>query len=297
MHSTPSIGSLRLGCPVWAFEGWRGALYTRGARREDFLPQYARVFGAVEGNSTFYGLPAEATVRRWAAEAPPGFRFCFKFPRTVTHERQLVDAGRDTEAFLRLMALLPDRLGPLLLQLGPGFGPRHLDDLDRYLGSLPRGFACAVEVRHAGLYDDGPAEAAFDALLAAHGAARCNFDTADVFGAEAADASTAQAQSRKPRLPWRAAAPAGPAFVRFVGRNAVEDSVPALAQWVAPVVDWLASGREVYFFTHTPDDAAAPHLARRFHGMLREALPALPPLAPFPGEVEPAPTVQGGLFD
>jgi uncharacterized protein YecE (DUF72 family) len=297
MNAIGPPGALRLGCPVWAFEGWRGSLYTRGARREDFLPQYARVFGAVEGNSTFYGLPAAATVRRWAAEAPAGFRFCFKFPRGVTHERQLVEAGRDTDAFLRLMALLPDRLGPLLLQLGPGFGPRHLDDLDRYLGALPRGFACAVEVRHAGLYDDGPAEAALDALLAAHGASRGNFDTADVFGAEAADASTAQAQSRKPRLPWRAAAPAGPAFVRFVGRNAVEESLPALARWVAPVAAWLSAGREVYFFTHTPDDAAAPHLARRFHGLLRAALPALPPLADFPGEAEPPATAQGGLFD
>jgi uncharacterized protein YecE (DUF72 family) len=297
MNAPRPPGPLRLGCPVWAFEGWRGSLYTRAARREEFLPQYACVFGAVEGNSTFYGLPAEATVRRWAVEAPPGFRFCFKFPRTVTHERQLVDAGRETEAFLRRMALLPDRLGPLLLQLGPGFGPRHLGDLDRYLGALPRELSCAVEVRHAGLYDDGPAEAEFDALLAARGASRCNFDTADVFGAEAADASTAQAQSRKPRLPWRASAPAGPAFVRFVGRNTVEDSVPALAQWVAPVADWLSSGREVYFFTHTPDDAAAPHLARRFHAMLRAALPSLPPLSPFAGEAEPPATTQGGLFD
>ncbi len=297
MHTMRPPGALRLGCPVWAFEGWRGSLYTRAARREDFLPQYARVFGTVEGNATFYGLPSEATVRRWAAEAPPGFRFCFKFPRAVTHERQLVGAQRETDAFLRLMALLPERLGPLLLQLGPGFGPRHLDDLDRFLGALPRGLPCAVEVRHAGLYDDGPAEAAFDALLAAHGAARCNFDTADVFSAEASDASTAQAQSRKPRLPWRAAAPTGPAFVRFVGRNRIEASESALARWVGPVGEWLASGREVYFFTHTPDDAAAPHLARRFHSMLRAPLPALPPLAPFPGEAEPPVTVQGGLFD
>lgn len=297
MQTMRPPGALRLGCPVWAFEGWRGSLYARAARREDFLPQYARVFGAVEGNATFYGLPPEATVRRWAAEAPPGFRFCFKFPRAVTHERQLVGAQRETDAFLRLMALLPDRLGPLLLQLGPGFGPRHLDDLDRFLGALPRGVPCAVEVRHAGLYDDGPAEATFDALLTAHGAARCNFDTADVFGAEASDASTAQAQSRKPRLPRRAAAPAGPAFVRFVGRNRIEASEPALARWIAPVTDWLASGREVYFFTHTPDDASAPHLARRFHGMLRAALPALPPLASFPGEAEPPAAVQGGLFD
>ena len=49
MHTMQQLGTLRLGCPVWAFDGWRGSLYSRNAQRGDFLPQYARVFGAVEG--------------------------------------------------------------------------------------------------------------------------------------------------------------------------------------------------------------------------------------------------------
>ena len=85
--------------------------------------------------------------------------------------------------------------------------------------------------------------------------------------------------------------------MRFVGRNAVVDSLPALARWVPPVAQWLRDGREVYFFTHTPDDAFAPQLARAFHAMLRQALPTLPPLAAFPGESEPPAVAQGGLFD
>lgn len=287
MHSTQELGTLRLGCPVWAFDGWRGSLYSRDARRSDFLPQYARVFGTVEGNSTFYGLPTESTVRRWADEAPAGFRFCFKFPRAVTHERQLRDAARETDAFLRLMSLLPERLGPLLLQLGPAFGPHDLDTLDHYLAALPGAFDYAVEVRHPGLYDDGVAERAFDQLLHEHHAARCNFDTGHVFEAEAVDATTQQAQVRKPRLPQRAVATAGPGFVRFVGGNAVETARGALGYWVDRVSLWLLDGREVYFFTHTPDDASAPHLARLFHALLRERLPALPALAPFTGEREP----------
>jgi uncharacterized protein YecE (DUF72 family) len=288
MHSMQELGTLRLGCPVWAFDGWRGSLYSRHARRSDFLPQYARVFGTVEGNSTFYGLPTEATVRRWAAEAPAGFRFCFKFPRVVTHERQLRDAQRETDAFLRLMALLPDRLGPLLLQLGPAFGPRDLDALDDYLAALPADFDFAVEVRHPGLYDDADAERAFDQLLRSHHATRCNFDTHHVFDASALDATTAQAQARKPRLPQRAVVTAGPAFVRFVGGNMVENARSALGFWVERVALWLLDGREVYFFTHTPDDANAPWLARLFHALLRDRLPSLPGLAAFPGEIEPA---------
>jgi uncharacterized protein YecE (DUF72 family) len=176
----------------------------------------------------------------------------------------------------------------LLLQLGPGFGPRDLDALDRYLGALPAGFECAVEVRHPGLYDDAAAERAFDQLLVAHNAARGNFDTHHVFDASALDATTVQAQERKPRLPQRAVVTAGPAFVRFVGGNVVENARGALGFWVERVSLWLIEGREVYFFTHTPDDTNAPHLARLFHALLRDRLRSLPALAAFPGEIEPA---------
>lgn len=290
------MGRLHLGCPIWAFAGWRGALYTRDARREDFLPQYSRVFGAVEGNATFYGLPAETTVRRWCDETPRGFRFSFKFPRSVTHEAKLVGADRETAAFLDRMLLLPDRLGPLLLQMGPNFAARDLGRLGRFLGSLPDALPIAVEVRHPDFYDDAAAEHELDALLRDHGAARGNFDTGDVFAAPASDEATLASQARKPRVPRRAAYTAGPAFVRFVGRNAVADSAPALGFWVERVATWLESGVDVSFFTHTPDDTWAPELARLFHGLLATRVPGLPRLATFPGEAEPVDQVQPALF-
>lgn len=296
MSTSTTLGRLHLGCPVWAFPGWRGSLYTRNARREDFLPQYARVFGAVEGNATFYGLPSEATVRRWCAETPAGFRFSFKFPRIVTHDARLEGCERETESFLSRMALLPDRLGPLLLQLGPNFAARDLPRLDRYLDALPGDLRVAVEVRHPDFFDDGAGERGLDALLAARGASRGNFDTHDVFAAPAADEATLVSQARKPRLPRRATHTAGPAFVRFVGRNAVAESAPALAFWVERVAAWLEAGIDVHFFTHTPDDAVAPELARQFHRMLAARLPGLPPLAAFAGEAESALGVQPVLF-
>lgn len=296
MATSTTQGRLHLGCPVWAFPGWRGTLYTRDARREDFLSQYAEVFGAVEGNASFYGIPTEATVRRWCAETPAGFRFSFKFPRVVTHEAKLAGAERETAMFLERMALLPDRLGPLLLQLGPNFGARDLDRLDGYLGALPRELALAVEVRHADFHDEGPAEHALDDLLRSHAASRGNFDTHDVFAARADDESTLVAQGRKPRVPRRATHTAGPAFVRFVGRNVVNESAPALDFWVERVAAWLKAGVDVHFFTHTPDDAMAPELARLFHRLLAARYPLLPGLAPFHGEIEAATSPQAALF-
>ena len=66
----------------------------------------------------------------------------------VTHEKNLVDAEPETEAFLRTMAELGDRLGPLLLQLPPSFTVEGMGVLEDYLKGLPEGFRYAVEVRH-----------------------------------------------------------------------------------------------------------------------------------------------------
>ncbi len=112
-----------LGCPVWACESWVGDLYS-GKSRKTWLGEYSRVFNTVEGNSTFYGLPAVSTVERWAAETQDGFRFALKFPGSVTHECQLVGGDTDTRIFLKLLNVLADadRLGRRLGDLRqPGF--------------------------------------------------------------------------------------------------------------------------------------------------------------------------------
>ena len=68
----------RLGCPFWGCKDWVGSLYSRDARPADYLRQYASVFSAVEGNTTFYSTPSADTVQRWIAATPEHFQFCFK---------------------------------------------------------------------------------------------------------------------------------------------------------------------------------------------------------------------------
>ncbi len=274
----------RLGCPVWAHVPWVGRFFTRDARREDFLPQYASVFGTAEGNATFYGLPAADTVRRWAAEAPESFRFAFKFPRAVTHDRRLRDAGAETAAFLGRLEPLGARLGPFFLQLHASFGARDLPVLAAYLDALPRAYAYAVEVRAPEFFAAGDAERALDALLAARGVDRVVFDTRGLFAARATDDFARDAQRKKPRVPVRFVATGPRPFVRFVGDPDVAANRGLLEEWAGVVAGWVAEGRRPYFFTHHPDDAHAPALARLFQGILHARLPAVPPPAPWPVE-------------
>lgn len=83
------------------------------------LQRYAAVFAAVEINSSFHRPHRPSTYARWAAGVPPAFRFCAKLPKTITHERRLVDADDALAAFLAEAAGLGGALDCLLVQLPP----------------------------------------------------------------------------------------------------------------------------------------------------------------------------------
>ncbi len=83
------------------------------------LERYARVFDAVEIDTSFYRPHQRTTYARWADATPRGFRFAVKLPRSVTHEARLAGAQDELAAFLDQVAGLGAKLGPLLVQLPP----------------------------------------------------------------------------------------------------------------------------------------------------------------------------------
>ena len=76
---------------------------------EEMLPFYSARLPTVEINNTFYRMPAETMLARWAAEAPPGFEFTLKAPRRITHDKRLREAGDDVAEFCRRAATLGER--------------------------------------------------------------------------------------------------------------------------------------------------------------------------------------------
>ena len=69
----------------FSYKDWVGPVYPPGTKATDMLPLYARQFPIVEIDSTYYGVPAVATVEAWARQTPSGFRFSAKLPGTGTH--------------------------------------------------------------------------------------------------------------------------------------------------------------------------------------------------------------------
>jgi len=261
------------------------------------MAQYAGVFNAVEGNTTFYALQPPAVIRKWCEEAPAHLRFCFKFHKEISHERRLVGAEDPTREFFARLAPFGDRLGPFFLQLEDKFGPKELPALEAYLKALPKDHRYIVEVRHEAFFDGGAQERAVDELLGALGVERVNFDTTGVFAAKGYDEALREVKHRKPRVPFRATALGKSPVVRFVGDPVVDNNRPALTAWAERFAAWIREGRTPWFFAHHPDDTYAPDIARIFQQRLHELCAAVPAPAPWPAEQEKAERgEQLGLF-
>ncbi len=97
------VGRLRVGTCSWADEALLKAWYPRGLRTgEERLRYYASHFDTVEVDSTFYRLPAEGPVSKWAQATPDDFVFHVKafgvMTRHPTRVEQLPPELRDRVA-------------------------------------------------------------------------------------------------------------------------------------------------------------------------------------------------------
>jgi uncharacterized protein YecE (DUF72 family) len=145
--------NIYLGCPIWSFKGWVGNFYPEGTKPADFLREYAKRVTTIEGNTTFYAVPAQKTIEGWVADTPETFRFCPKIPKKISHEGKLADNIDKAIGFVDVMRQLGTRLGPMFLQLPPRYSPNLLGDLRTFLSRMPRDVRLAVEVRHLDWFD------------------------------------------------------------------------------------------------------------------------------------------------
>ena len=112
-----------LGAMGWQEKDWVGPFYPVDTTPKDMLAQYGRSLSSVEVDSSFYGRPRATTVDEWNAAAPADFRFSLKVPREVTHKRRFKDVGEYFGFFVERVRSLGPKLGAILMQCPPDFGP------------------------------------------------------------------------------------------------------------------------------------------------------------------------------
>ena len=267
-----------IGLGAWNNLSWTNRLYARSGGGE-ILAQYARFFNAVEGNVSFHGLPRKNVLLNWRRLTPEHFRFFFKFPRAVTHEKKLRGVRSDVSAFLSRLSAIDDRIGTLMIQLPPSFSPGHIQSLADLLQGLPTDFHYAVELRHPGFYTQRMAS-----VLPLIDAGLCSLVTLDARAHKSQEApqrgrpQSDGDRSQKVLTPLEVGAYP---VIRFIG-TVMGGNTALLKQWVRTFEAWLSEGRNPAFFAHTETDDQAPELAMQFHTELASSglMNPSPPLKP-----------------
>lgn len=271
------------GCPIWSAKAWVGTFYPKGTKSADYLREYTRRLTTVEGNTTFYAVPAQSTLEKWLAEMPEAFRFCAKVPRVISHSGKL--AGHEAEAaeFVRVMSQLGVLLGPMFLQMPPSYSPTQFDDLRSFLEAWPASIRLAVEVRHLRWFDP-PNHEALNKLLAAHNMARVVIDTRPIrslAGEPILEGSVyeklLQARERKPDVPVLPERTADFVFLRYIGHPQLQVNEPYLNEWADHLAEQLMQESDAYVFCHCPDDRLDPWICREFHRHVAQRF-SIPPL-------------------
>ncbi|MEM7281737.1 MAG: DUF72 domain-containing protein [Pseudomonadota bacterium] len=272
-----------LGLPAWGFPAWSRRFFNDTPSR---LANYAHVFNTVEGNTTFYRIPDEPTVARWkeAVSSRP-FRFCFKLPREVTHER--FPDLHSLEKFLHVIEPLEDHLAPLLVQLPATVGPDDLFKFEQVFGLVSERYRFAIEVRHLDFFHEPEL---LDKIYDDYGGGRVMLDSRPLYFGDRNHPEVTKALHVKPDVPVVAESRNRIALIRLILHPDLISNGPYMEEWATHVSEFLRDEVETYMMIHCPNNLHCPTLALEFHNLLREKT-SLDPLPPWP-----IPAEQHSLF-
>ena len=281
---------------IWAVQfgpiraGW-GIFILRAVLPAQLLQLYAERLTTVEVNATFYSTPSPETVRRWAEQTPESFQFCPKFPRAVSHSGRLHPHRDEAVDFIQLMQGLGPRLGPLFVQLPPGYGPQQFPDLATFLTEINSSdeVRLAVEVRHPQWFQPPYADQLND-LLSSLQIGRVLLDSRPIY--QGPDDPQVHSQRRKPKLPLQPATTAPFTVIRYISHPQRELNDVFLGNWVTILQTWLRQGIDAYFVVHCPLEEQSPRTAQLFQQLLQEQI-TIPPL---PWDQLTPPSTQLSLF-
>ncbi|HEX9769634.1 MAG TPA: DUF72 domain-containing protein [Kiloniellales bacterium] len=238
-HPRGPGGRCWIGTSGWQYPHWSGRFYPADLAARAHLAYYAGIFETVEINNSFYRLPSERTLRDWVERTPPGFLFACKASRYITHMKKLKDPGESLPSFLERIAVLGDKLGPVLFQMPPRWRP-NAARLEAFLEALPRTRRFTFEFR-----DPRWHEPAILRLLERYGSAFCCFDLGGRCSPVEVTADFVYIRLHGPGAPYQ---------------GSYSDT--SLADWAARMATWQADGLDVYCYFDNDERAYAPRNAQ-----------------------------------
>jgi len=259
LHGQPTSSEFKVyvGASKWGDKTWLGKIYPNKTPDTAFLPFYCRSFNTVEFSPTFYNIYSADQIAKWVRQVAdiPGFRFCPKFPQTITHIRRLTNAEEATAKFYQSLTAFGKHLGPLLLQLGENFSPKNFRQLKAYLEGLPPSIKVCVEVRHKDWFANTANRNNLFGLLHELNMGTIISDTSGRRDCVHMELTTNEA------------------VIRFVGNNLAPSDYARLDAWVERLKIWEGLGlKTVYFFMHQNNERYVPDICEYFIKKLNNEL-------------------------
>lgn len=234
-----------VGCAKWGVNEWNGLLYPQGTKPSNFLDEYVNHFNTIELNTTFYSLKKDH-IHAWKEKAKPGFKFCPKVNRRISHTKRLILNDDYFDYFITTTALLEEHLGTSFLQMPENFSDKYEDRLIDFLEWLPEDYPLALELRHESWFESEKMDKVFYKLRETNKSGVIT----DVAG-------------RRDVLHMRLSKPE--VFIRFNGYGFDEITRDRIDQWVDRLKQWIDLGlQRCYFIPHQHDETKTPLTCQYF---------------------------------
>jgi uncharacterized protein YecE (DUF72 family) len=147
------LPQIHIGTSGWIYDHWSGVFYPQDCPKSRWLGFYAKHYGTVELNSSFYRLPKPQTFENWREKTPHCFLWAVKANRYITHIKRLKDPEEPLERLFSSVEMLREKLGPILIQLPPtlSFDEKAFGN---FCQKLKAKHLYALEVRHPSWADE-----------------------------------------------------------------------------------------------------------------------------------------------
>ena len=259
------IPKIYVGTPVWAEAKWVGKLYPDGTSPDSFLKEFVPQLSMVEVNSTFYAIPTQDTFSKWTSCAYPGFRFCPKFPQSISRVLATALELKDLDVFTERVRVLGENRGVCFLQLPPDVGMESLGRLQTLFARIPRDLKSVVEFRNASFFVNRRLRPEVVNMLATHHLGTVITDTA--LHRELVHASLSSSR----------------VMIRFASNDMHPSDELRMDQWVERLKVWYQNGmKEIFLSVHAEDPLAEISATRLFIQKINSSFQELPDFEAIP---------------
>lgn len=241
------------GAPAWGDRGYIGKIYPPKTKPSDYLYHYSRQFTCIELNTMYYRIPKTPTIEKWIEQVPDSFRFCPKWPQSITNRKVLESQSELTDRFFNTLLLFQEKLGTTFIQLPSHFSTERGKELFTFLGELPSDIPVNVEFRHPSWFES---QAIKDRL----------FEKMDELGLGMVITDTSGRRDVLHNM-----VTAQKVFIRFTGNSLHKSDYQRLEDWAARISKWCTKAvQEVYFIFHQPEEHYCVDAAIYLSGKMKD---------------------------